>query len=111
MEFTMIKSTIMAIAISTAAIAATGTSASAMTGAPLIQQAVTQSGDTAEIIQVKRRGGRRHRRFHKRFFHGHWGHYGHYYGGGCYWLKKKAMYTGSHYWWKRYKYCKYGYSY
>jgi hypothetical protein len=27
------------------------------------------------------------------------------YGGGCYWLKQKALYTGSHYWWHRYRAC------
>jgi hypothetical protein len=54
--------------------------------------------------------------------HGHHGHHGyhfrhHYkpyyfanYGyGDCYWLKKKAIYTGSPYWWNRYHECKGGY--
>jgi hypothetical protein len=26
----------------------------------------------------------------------------------CWWLKKKAINTGSSYWWKRYHYCVYG---
>ena len=26
----------------------------------------------------------------------------------CWWLKKKAINTGSTYWWKRYHYCVYG---
>lgn len=26
----------------------------------------------------------------------------------CWWLKKKAINTGSPYWWKRYHYCVYG---
>jgi hypothetical protein len=30
------------------------------------------------------------------------------YGHSCYWLKKKAMYTGKALWWKKYKECKYG---
>lgn len=30
-------------------------------------------------------------------------------GGGCYWLKEKAMYTGSRYWWSRYQACINGY--
>ena len=25
---------------------------------------------------------------------------------GCYWLKRRARITGSHYWWRRYKYCR-----
>ena len=27
------------------------------------------------------------------------------YGGDCYWLKRKALYTGSRYWWSRYYAC------
>jgi hypothetical protein len=27
------------------------------------------------------------------------------YGPSCYWLKRKAVYTGSPYWWKRYAFC------
>jgi hypothetical protein len=34
--------------------------------------------------------------------------YGYGYGPSCYWLKKKAIDTGSTYWWKKYKQCKYG---
>jgi len=26
----------------------------------------------------------------------------------CWWLKKKAIHTGSSYWWKQYHYCVYG---
>ena len=33
------------------------------------------------------------------------------YGSGCYWLKQRALYTGSPYWWRRYHACRYGYSY
>jgi hypothetical protein len=34
-------------------------------------------------------------------------HYGrpHYYGRSCWWLKEKAIYTGSRYWWRRYYNC------
>ena len=28
------------------------------------------------------------------------------YGGGCWWLKKKALATGSPYWWNQYYLCK-----
>ena len=34
------------------------------------------------------------------------GFYG--YGGGCHWLKVRALETGSRYWWKRYRLCVYG---
>ena len=33
--------------------------------------------------------------------------YGYGYGPSCHWLKKKAIDTGSAYWWKKYKQCKY----
>ena len=36
------------------------------------------------------------------------GGYGYGYGHSCYWLKKKAMYTGKAFWWKKYNECKYG---
>lgn len=29
-------------------------------------------------------------------------------GSSCYWLKRKAVYTGSRYWWRRYNACRYG---
>jgi hypothetical protein len=31
------------------------------------------------------------------------------YGDGCYWLKRRAIYTGSSYWWHRYYACRHGY--
>lgn len=31
---------------------------------------------------------------------------GHYDGGGCYWLKRRAINTGSRYWWRRYRDCR-----
>ena len=39
------------------------------------------------------------------FFPGYYdGDYG-YYGGGCSWLYRNAVATGSPYWWNRYQYC------
>jgi hypothetical protein len=37
--------------------------------------------------------------------------YGYTYGNGCYWLKRRALYTGSRYWWNRYYGCVNGYDY
>ncbi|NJM36123.1 MAG: hypothetical protein HC850_17135 [Rhodomicrobium sp.] len=34
--------------------------------------------------------------------------YGYGYNSSCRWLKRKAIHTGSPYWWKRYQYCIYG---
>jgi hypothetical protein len=40
----------------------------------------------------------------------YYGSYGSYYGGydSCRWMKRRAIHTGSSYWWKRYHYCIYG---
>ncbi len=81
----MIKNTIMAIVISTAAIAATGVSANAMTGAPQIQPAVTQSSDAAKIIQVH--GGHRPWRRYRR----------------CRFFKRMAFVTGHPRFWRLYR--------
>ncbi len=79
------------------------------------------------IVQVRRGGrhfggGRHHFRggMHRHRFHRHWGGprlrfrswgpaigiYGGY--GGCGWLHRRAIYTGSAYWWRRYNACRYG---
>jgi hypothetical protein len=68
--------------------------------------------------------GKFHHHGHKfhRHFHGYKRHYFvgvpfaaygayAYAGGGCYWLRKQALYTGSPYWWNRYYDCLYGYGY
>jgi hypothetical protein len=33
-------------------------------------------------------------------------YYGYGYGDGCYWMKRRAVHTGSHYWWRRYRDCR-----
>ena len=95
-------------------------SANAMPAAKAAQAAAHQTG-TSDVIQVGRRGhhGFRHggmRRHHFGGHHGfrrhHWRPRVHFYsgypGGGCYALKRRAMYTGSSYWWRRYNACRYG---
>jgi hypothetical protein len=60
-------------------------------------------------------GHRSHSFGHVHRFHRH-GHlfsapfvYGYYsYDDGCYWLRRRALYTGSSYWWNRYYACIYG---
>jgi len=37
-----------------------------------------------------------------------YGGYGYHNHRPCYWLYRKAQYTGSHYWWKRFHQCRYG---
>jgi hypothetical protein len=49
-----------------------------------------------------------HRHHHHRFIYlGAPYYYGDYYsyGDGCYWLRRRALYTGSRYWWTRYYAC------
>jgi hypothetical protein len=55
---------------------------------------------------------RHHGRFHRRVFIGvpfAYGAYSYYDGGGCYWLRRRAVATGSPYWWSRYDACLSGY--
>lgn len=70
--------------------------------------AMTVIAGTAMIgsADVAEAGGKKgfHFKFHAphyKVWHGH----KHYYGGGCFWLKKKARRTGKGYWWKRYHRC------
>ena len=53
----------------------------------------------------------RHHHHHHRFLAvaPYYSDYG--YGDGCYWLKRRAIYTGSGYWWNRYYNCINGYGY
>ncbi len=52
--------------------------------------------------RVHRRRFRRFRRFYPYVAYG-------YYGGGCAWLRRRAYYTRSAYWWSRYNRCRYYY--
>jgi hypothetical protein len=77
----------------------------------------------SQTITVGRRGHFRHH-FHGPRFHHHRHrgfrrfHYGfvgapvyfhsYYYRGGCGWLRRRALITGSPYWWHRYRACRYG---
>lgn len=89
---------------------------------------VAADADT-NIVQIRRggrhfHGGRHHFRggMHRhRFHHRHWGGprlryrywgptigiYGGYYN-RCGWLRQRAAYSGSSYWWRRYNACRYG---
>ena len=51
-----------------------------------------------------------HRHGHRHLFIGaapfvYGGYYAYTYGDGCYWLRRRALYTGSPYWWNRYYAC------
>ena len=49
-----------------------------------------------------------HHHFHRRFFVVGYPYYA-YYGDDCYWLRRRALATGSPLWWERYNACRYGY--
>ena len=57
----------------------------------------------------------RHHHFHHHRFHRHRfvfvSAYPYYYADDCYLLKRRALYTGSRYWWNRYYACRSGYGY
>ncbi|MEM7427922.1 MAG: hypothetical protein AAF441_17655 [Pseudomonadota bacterium] len=68
--------------------------------------------DLVQQVGGKHFGKKRH--FHGKHFGwggGHyWGHRPYYHGfGGCGYFYKKAKWTGSRYWWKKYKRCAHGY--
>lgn len=53
-------------------------------------------------------GHAHHGRHHRRVFIGvplGYSYYDYYDGVGCYWLRRRALATGSHYWWNRYEAC------
>lgn len=56
-------------------------------------------------VHRRRFHGRRFRRFRRFYPYVAYG----YYGGGCAWLRRRAYYTGSAYWWSRYNRCRYYY--
>jgi hypothetical protein len=73
-------------------------------------------GPVGRYRAISRVGPTRHYAFrhHRHFRHRRVavvGGYSYYYGNGCYWLKQRALYTGSPYWWRRYQACRYGYAY
>jgi hypothetical protein len=53
----------------------------------------------------------RHHRHHRVFAFAPYYYDSYGYGDGCYWLKRRAAYTGSRYWWNRYYGCVNGYGY
>jgi hypothetical protein len=86
-----ITSMIRTAALTTAIAAGTFTAATTAT-------TTTAEAGTGTRIHISIGGG---------YGYGH-GYYRPYHGGGCYWLKVRAMDTGSGYWWSRYRACRHG---
>jgi len=111
-----IKSTLLAVAVATAAFAAMP-AANASPAAGMMMSGVAApatSGIGSADATVQKVGGRRHRhRWHHGHHRGHGWHGGGFTfyapvysdGGGCYWMKRKWRRTGSRYWRKRYFRC------
>lgn len=99
-------------------------SAQALPAAKAAGAAQTVAGTASDVVQVRRggrhhfRGGMHRPRFHHRnhwrgshLRHRYWGPSIRIYGGGygrCGWLRQRAAYSGSSYWWRRYNACRYG---
>lgn len=97
---------IAAIAVGAISIASAASTAQAATINTGIQNTIFADGAEARIVKT---GGRRHFKFHRHFKYG----YGYtpyyytpkYYGYDCHYWLKKAKWTGSHYFWRKYKRC------
>lgn len=102
----MFRKLLIAAALATATLTAGTAGASAAPISNAIVLEVKQSAGNGGHVQ---KAGFKHRfKFKRHFFFHHKRHRGGY-GGRCHWLKKKAHYTGSRYWWKKYKRCMYRY--
>ena len=69
-------------------------------GAPYVKHAYSKPVFVKNAHVFKHKHVFRH---HKRIIVVGYNDYG--YAGDCYWLKRKALYTGSGYWWSRYYAC------
>ena len=73
--------------------------------------------DTSNLIEVRKRRYKNHRHirrwhFHRRYHHRRWRgpRFGIYIGTPrCAWLRRRAILTGSRYWWRRYYRCRHWY--
>ncbi len=110
-----------------AGVALTGTAAAPASALTVTKPSISDNGNLVQIRHVRRGGGFgvRHGGFNNRHFGGprfrHRGYryrnfyrprfyapiysYGTY-GSSCQWLKRKAIRTGSRYWWNRYEACR-----
>ncbi len=120
----------------TAGLAMTGLTTAPANALPVSKSAVSTQSDVIQVGRGEGRGFGMHRGGGRGFYHGGgfrnrgwhrgggWRHrgwrgsriiigpsygyrYGHGYGRGCHWLKRKAIVTGSRYWWRRYNQCRY----
>ncbi len=100
----MTRSISKTVSLTAAAFAVTMLAGAAIPGT------VMPGGVTSAEARVSHHGYRHHGYRH----HGHYGYRRHFYGpvfvaggygSGCYWMKQRAINTGSPYWWNRYHAC------
>ncbi len=106
----MLKSLIATLALA-AGILTTGALAGSASAAPAVP-AIQHTAKAAQPVYYRRHveHGEHHRFEHRRFHRGpvFYLNSGHGYGNGdgCYWLKRRALNSGSRYWWHRYNECR-----
>ena len=103
----MLKKTIIAAALASAAMLAFAGGANAGNGHGFHAPAAKHAGTIAPKT-FKLAGKRKFR--HGHHFH-HWDNWHYRPHRGCYWLKRKARWSGKRYWWKRYYRCRANYYY
>ena len=88
-----------------------------LTPASALPRIDQSAASTTLVTQTRMHGGHHFGGFHRG---GHFGFrrglvfggpvfYGYSYARGCGWLRHRALATGSHYWWRRYRACRHGY--
>jgi hypothetical protein len=109
----MLKGVLVASALGMGALTfwAVQTPSSALPGANLAGVSLAPPSPAVTLVRGRRGGhfrvrGFRHirgwRHFRGRRFYGVYAGYG----GGCAWLRHRALVTGSAYWWRRYRLCR-----
>jgi hypothetical protein len=95
----MLRKKIISAVFGSAVLLATVAGTNAMPSGGALQQALLTGSGQTDVIKVH------HKKKFKKFkkFHFYFGHYPAHF--RCHWLKKKALYFGTDYWWDRYEKC------
>jgi hypothetical protein len=103
-ETEMLKSIFVALALATG-LAVSSAALSPANAVTVSKPHVAAGTSVTHVTHLRHRGPYLHRRH---FFYGGPVIIHRSYGDGCYWLKRRALNTGSRYWWHRYQECRYG---
>lgn len=117
----MVKSYFAMLAVA-AGVALSGIAAAPANALPVAKSFTAQQSDVVQVRHGRRHGGFGVYHGGVRSFHHRGPRFRHFYrprlyvapvygyrshGTSCYWLKRKAINTGSRYWWRRYNACRY----